>query len=187
MSEREEPPGGRIERIEIENFKSYRGRQNIGPFKEFTCVIGPNGSGKSNLMDAISFVLGVKTSQLRGSLRELLFSDSASSSPQDRPRTGHVTLVFEDQAGHQTHFSRVLAPSSSSADAAYASQYKVNNRTVSAEAYNKKLESFGILVKARNFLVFQVRCSPHRLPGPSLAVWQSDAVSSHSSHCWFWC
>ena len=49
--------------------------QVIGPFKDFTCVIGPNGAGKSNLMDAISFVLGVKTSQLRGNLKELVFSD----------------------------------------------------------------------------------------------------------------
>lgn len=40
--------------------------QHIGPFKDFTAVIGPNGSGKSNLMDAISFVLGVRTTQLRG-------------------------------------------------------------------------------------------------------------------------
>lgn len=37
----------------------------IGPFKDFTAVIGPNGSGKSNLMDAISFVLGVQSRQLR--------------------------------------------------------------------------------------------------------------------------
>lgn len=63
MEDRNE--GGKIERIELENFKSYRGHQSIGPFKEFTCVIGPNGSGKSNLMDAVSFVLGVKTAQLR--------------------------------------------------------------------------------------------------------------------------
>ena len=45
-------------RIELENFKSYKGKQVIGPFKKFTSIVGPNGSGKSNLMDAISFVLG---------------------------------------------------------------------------------------------------------------------------------
>ncbi|GFH32601.1 structural maintenance of chromosomes protein 1, partial [Haematococcus lacustris] len=62
---------GCIDRLEVNNFKSYRGVQNIGPFKSFTAVVGPNGSGKSNLMDAISFVLGVRTAQLRGSLKEL--------------------------------------------------------------------------------------------------------------------
>lgn len=91
----------------------------------------------------------------RGSLRELLYSDSAS--PGDRPKNGFVTLVFEANAGEQTKFSRVITPSSSSADALYTSQYRVNGRTVTAEAYTRKLESFGILVKARNFLVFQVR------------------------------
>ena len=37
-----------------------------GPFADFTAVIGPNGAGKSNVMDAISFVLGVRTNQLLG-------------------------------------------------------------------------------------------------------------------------
>lgn len=55
--------------IEVSNFKSYKGLHNIGPFQHFTAVIGPNGSGKSNLMDAISFVCGIKTSHLRASLK----------------------------------------------------------------------------------------------------------------------
>jgi predicted ATPase len=37
---------GRIDRIEVENFKSYAGHQVIGPFRGFTAVIGPNGSGR---------------------------------------------------------------------------------------------------------------------------------------------
>ncbi|KAK8771517.1 hypothetical protein V5799_025238 [Amblyomma americanum] len=56
---------GYLKYIEVENFKSYRGRQLIGPLKPFTAVIGPNGSGKSNFMDAISFVLGEKKNCLR--------------------------------------------------------------------------------------------------------------------------
>ena len=48
------------------DFKSYRGRHTL-LFADsyFTSIIGPNGSGKSNSMDAISFVLGVRSSQLR--------------------------------------------------------------------------------------------------------------------------
>ncbi len=84
---------GRIDRLEVENFKSYKGHHHIGPFKAFTAVIGPNGSGKSNLMDAISFVLGVKTAQLRGSLKELLYS-SGEGSAADQPRRGYVKLVY---------------------------------------------------------------------------------------------
>ena len=36
---------GQLKLIEIENFKSYKGRQIIGPFHKFTAIIGPNGSG----------------------------------------------------------------------------------------------------------------------------------------------
>lgn len=42
---------GKLVRIEIENFKSYKGQQSIGPFHQFTSVIGPNGSGKKDTFD----------------------------------------------------------------------------------------------------------------------------------------
>ena len=41
-------------------------------------------------MDAISFVLGVRTAHLRGSLRELLYSNSEGGSADDRPRRGQA-------------------------------------------------------------------------------------------------
>ena len=162
MSDQEDSSevSGRVVRLEVENFKSYRGFQNIGPFKNFTAVVGPNGSGKSNLMDAISFVLGVKTAQLRGSLKELLYSNSAGNSAEDRPRKGLVKLVYESADGAETHFSRIIAPSSSSADATFQSQYKLNSKSVSWDGYNNQLKKYNILVKARNFLVFQV-CNWH--------------------------
>lgn len=38
-------PMGRLDRLEVENFKSYSGRHTIGPFRNFTAIIGPNGAG----------------------------------------------------------------------------------------------------------------------------------------------
>jgi structural maintenance of chromosome 1 len=146
---------GRIDRLEVENFKSYKGHQQIGPFKDFTAIVGPNGSGKSNLMDAISFVLGVRTQQLRGSLKELLYSNS-DTAEQAKPRRGYVKLVYETEEGEEVHFSRVIQPSSAEATATYSSVYKVNDKVVTWDAYSKRLAGFGILVKVRNFLVFQV-------------------------------
>jgi structural maintenance of chromosome 1 len=73
---------GRVVRLEVENFKSYMGKETIGPFLDFTTIIGPNGSGKSNLMDAISFVLGVKTGALRGNnLKDMLYVNTDSDNP----------------------------------------------------------------------------------------------------------
>ncbi|XP_070611370.1 structural maintenance of chromosomes protein 1B isoform X3 [Erythrolamprus reginae] len=39
---------GYLKLLLIENFKSWRGQQCIGPFKKFTCIIGPNGSGNGS-------------------------------------------------------------------------------------------------------------------------------------------
>jgi len=36
---------GRLKYIELDNFKSYKGKQTIGPFKQFSAIIGPNGTG----------------------------------------------------------------------------------------------------------------------------------------------
>jgi len=62
-----------IHKLIIDNYKSYRDEHHIGPFTNFSCVIGPNGSGKSNVMDAISFVLGISSKNLRShNLKELI-------------------------------------------------------------------------------------------------------------------
>ena len=149
-----QPTGGRVTRLEIENFKSYRGLEKIGPFKEFTTIIGPNGSGKSNLMDAISFVLGVRTGVLRGnSLKELIYVNTESEMEEDRPTKAQVSLVFETKEGKEVTFGRTILPARGGET--WISQYTLNGKAVTAESYNSKLESFGILVKARNFLVFQ--------------------------------
>ena len=73
---------GRLHRLELENFKSYLGIQIIGPFENFSAIVGPNGAGKSNMMDAISFVLGVQSKHLRSThLKELIFRQDAESAP----------------------------------------------------------------------------------------------------------
>ena len=177
-------PIGHLSRIELENFKSYKGKQIIGPFKKFTSIIGPNGSGKSNLMDAISFVLGVQSAQLRGStLRDLVYAYDVQDSKEKR--NASVSLVYvlntndedeeeeeedeseerdgdkenskkkkrqkrgeEEGEKNEVRFSRTISNSG-------ASDYKIDNKTVTFEEYAEKLKQFGILVKARNFLVFQ--------------------------------
>ncbi|CAN6476895.1 unnamed protein product [Victoria cruziana] len=141
-------PGGKIHRLELENFKSYKGHQTIGPFYDFTAIIGPNGAGKSNLMDAISFVLGVRSSNLRGAqLKDLIYANDDSE--KDRPgRRAYVQLVYVTGAGEHVEFTRTISGAS-------GSSYRINGEQVTWGEYNDKLKSIGILVKARNFLVFQ--------------------------------
>lgn len=137
--------------MELHNFKSYGGDVIVGPFKGFTAIIGTNGSGKSNLMDAISFVLGVRTAQLRGNqLRDLVYRNLED--PDDKPngRRAQVTLVYRqtDDPVVEINFTRSVTLSG-------ASEYRVGGRVVSLETYNNRLAEIGVLVKARNFLVFQ--------------------------------
>ncbi|KOB59169.1 hypothetical protein PFHG_00928 [Plasmodium falciparum HB3] len=55
-----------IEKLVLENFKSYSGVKVIGPFyKKFSCIVGPNGSGKSNIIDAMLFVFGRRAKKIR--------------------------------------------------------------------------------------------------------------------------
>ena len=67
-----------ITKMVLENFKSYAGEQDIGPFhKRFSSVVGPNGSGKSNVIDALLFVFGKKAKQLRlNKVSELIHKSS---------------------------------------------------------------------------------------------------------------
>ncbi|KZT66248.1 cohesin complex subunit psm1 [Daedalea quercina L-15889] len=151
-------------RIEVSDFKSYRGHQTIGPFTNFTSVIGPNGAGKSNLMDAISFVLGVKSAQLRSSqLKDLVYrgrrlarSEEGEGEDQEEDdgegegtaKKAWVLAVFQDASKKEWLFQRTITTTG-------ASEYKLNGQVVTYSAYNAALVSHNILVKAKNFLVFQ--------------------------------
>ncbi|XP_074316645.1 structural maintenance of chromosomes protein 1 [Silene latifolia] len=141
---------GKIHRLELENFKSYKGHQIIGPFYDFTAIIGPNGAGKSNLMDAISFVLGVRSGQLRGAqLKDLIYSFDDRDREQ-RGRKAFVRLVYQlnDDVGTEIQFTRSITGGG-------GSEYRIDGRVVTWDQYNDRLRDLGILVKARNFLVFQ--------------------------------
>uniref|UniRef100_A0A8C2X2W3 Structural maintenance of chromosomes protein n=1 Tax=Cyclopterus lumpus TaxID=8103 RepID=A0A8C2X2W3_CYCLU len=136
---------GYLKLIEIENFKSYKGRQIIGPFHKFTAIIGPNGSGKSNLMDAISFVLAEKTSNLRvKTLKDLIHGAPVGKPAANR---AFVSMVYQEDNGEDRSFTRAIIGSSS--------EYRINSKVVGLPEYSEELEKLGILIKARNFLVFQ--------------------------------
>jgi structural maintenance of chromosome 1 len=178
---------GKLLQLELFNFKSYKGH-HVMQFGDsyFTSIIGPNGSGKSNSMDAISFVLGIKSSHLRSThLRDLVYrgrvlkhskidangdvveeegddqaggaaevddedddEETQTSTQRNDPTTAWVMAVYEDDAGEEQRWKRSITSGGQS-------EYRINNRLVQAKAYNDALEAENILIKARNFLVFQ--------------------------------
>ncbi|XP_017876660.1 structural maintenance of chromosomes protein 1A [Ceratina calcarata] len=134
-----------LKHIEVENFKSYKGKLIIGPLKSFTAVVGPNGSGKSNFMDAISFVMGEKTSSLRVKRFSELIHGASIGMPV--ARSASVTAVFALEDGTEKSFMRSVQGSSS--------EHRINSNIVTSQVYLNELEQLGINVKAKNFLVFQ--------------------------------
>lgn len=139
-----------VTHLELENFKSYGGVQKIGPFKNFSCIIGPNGSGKSNCMDALSFVLGVQSRDLRSSqMKDLIFRPPNLKASSRSKLTASAALFFEDEStGETTKFQRVI-------NSRGTGDYRINDKSVTYKEYEDHLGEIGVLVKARNFLVFQ--------------------------------
>ncbi|KAL8742548.1 MAG: hypothetical protein Q9190_004985 [Brigantiaea leucoxantha] len=134
-------------------------------------------------MDAISFVLGIKSSHLRSThLRDLVYrgrvlrtatingdgsatmhaangelngdagsdGETTQRSTQERndPKSAWVTAVYEDDTGDEQYWKRTITNQG-------VSEYRINDRVVTAQQYNEALEAENILIKARNFLVFQ--------------------------------
>lgn len=121
-------------------------------------------------MDAISFVLGIKSSHLRSAhLKDLVYrgrvlktskiNDDGSAATNGNqanddkasrgdPKTAWVMAVYEDDSGEEQKWKRSITNQG-------ASEYRINDRSVTAQQYNEALEAENILIKARNFLVFQ--------------------------------
>jgi structural maintenance of chromosome 1 len=134
---------GRLVQLELEDFKSYRGLHVVGPLPAFGCVVGPNGAGKSNLMDAVCFALAARAPALRAAVLQDLVCRAGGA------RKASVRLVYEERAGSARRvFGRSVALSG-------ACTYTVDGKDVSFAQYEAQLKDIGVMLKTRNFLVFQ--------------------------------
>uniref|UniRef100_A0A4W5RWE3 Structural maintenance of chromosomes 1B n=1 Tax=Hucho hucho TaxID=62062 RepID=A0A4W5RWE3_9TELE len=136
---------GFLKQLDVDNFKSWRGKQVIGPFKRFNCIIGTNGSGKSNVMDALSFVMGERAATLRVKHTRDLIHGAHIGRPVST--TASVTMRYCDDNGEELNFCRSISGDSS--------EYRINGRQITLAKYTEELEKIGIVTKARNCLVFQ--------------------------------
>ncbi|XP_051545769.1 structural maintenance of chromosomes protein 1B [Myxocyprinus asiaticus] len=136
---------GFLKQLDVENFKSWRGKQTIGPFKRFNCIIGTNGSGKSNVMDALGFVMGERAANLRVKHTKDLIHGAHIGIPVST--SASVTMIYCGDNNEEMIFSRTISGESS--------EYRVNGKKLTLAKYTGELEKIGIVVKAKNCLVYQ--------------------------------
>src|SRR5512136_3899 len=70
----------RLQRLEINGFKSFSDRSELAFDQGVTAIVGPNGCGKSNVADAITWVMGEQSAKsLRGERMEDVISNGSDA------------------------------------------------------------------------------------------------------------
>ena len=85
----------RLAKLSLNGFKSFADPTDFSFDEPMIGIVGPNGCGKSNIVDAIKWVLGERSSKsLRGKeMIDVIFAGSASRKPSGM---ASVTLTFEN-------------------------------------------------------------------------------------------
>ncbi|KAJ7045435.1 hypothetical protein C8F04DRAFT_1173499 [Mycena alexandri] len=159
----EEPTGPKsrlvIHKMALVNFKSYAGRQEIGPFhKSFSSIVGPNGSGKSNTIDALLFVFGYRASKMRqGKLSELIHNSARYPDLDECSVEVHFREIvdlpgpdaFEVVPDSQLVVTRTAFKNNSS-------RYTINRRASNFTEVQTLLKGRGIDLDHKRFLILQI-------------------------------
>lgn len=85
----------RLLKLTLTGFKSFAARTEFTFDEAVTAIVGPNGCGKSNVVDAIKWVLGERSSKsLRGTeMIDVIFAGSAARKPLGM---ASVALTFDN-------------------------------------------------------------------------------------------
>ncbi|KAJ4508549.1 Structural maintenance of chromosomes protein 4 [Exophiala dermatitidis] len=157
----EEPTGPKsrmvIRQLVMNNFKSYAGRQVVGPFHaSFSAVVGPNGSGKSNVIDSLLFVFGFRASKMRQGKISALIHNSAQHPDLDYCE---VEVYFQEIVDLPGGKHEVVPGSdlvvSRKAFKNNSSNYYLNGRTTNFTTVTTLLKEKGIDLDHKRFLILQ--------------------------------
>jgi structural maintenance of chromosome 4 len=139
------------------NFKSYAGRQEVGPFHaSFSSVVGPNGSGKSNVIDSLLFVFGFRASKMRQGKLSALIHNSAGFQDLD---FCEVEVHFQEVKDLPHGGSEVIPDSnlviSRRAFKNNSSKYYINNKESTFTIVTTLLKDRGVDLDHKRFLILQ--------------------------------
>lgn len=141
----------------LTNFKSYAGRQEVGPFHaSFSSVVGPNGSGKSNVIDSLLFVFGFRASKMRqGKISALIHNSAAYPNLDHCEVEVHFQQVMDLPAGGSQVIPDSQLVISRRAFKNNASKYYINGRESNFTAVTTLLRDRGVDLDHKRFLILQ--------------------------------
>ncbi|GLA38756.1 hypothetical protein AnigIFM63309_006067 [Aspergillus niger] len=156
------------------NFKSYAGKQIVGPFHaSFSSVVGPNGSGKSNVIDALLFVFGFRASKMRQGKVSALIHNSANfpNLPYCEVEVHFQEVLDLPTGGHEVVPDSQLIISRK-AFKNNSSKYYMNGKETNFTAVTTLLRDRGIDLDHKRFLILQGEVE-------SIAQMKAKAANEH--------
>ncbi|KAI1139430.1 nuclear condensin complex subunit Smc4 [Hypoxylon sp. FL0543] len=141
----------------LNNFKSYAGRQEVGPFHaSFSSVVGPNGSGKSNVIDSLLFVFGFRASKMRQGKISALIHNSAAYPDLDHCEVAvHFQEVMDLPGGGTEVIPNSQIIISRKAFKNNSSKYYIDGRESNFTTVTTLLRDRGIDLDHKRFLILQ--------------------------------
>ncbi|KAF7196079.1 Structural maintenance of chromosomes protein 4 [Pseudocercospora fuligena] len=143
--------------LTLTNFKSYAGKQVVGPFhSSFSSVVGPNGSGKSNVIDSLLFVFGFRASKMRQGKISALIHNSAQYPDLDYCEVEvHFQMVMDQPGGRSTPIPDSQMIVSRRAFKNNSSKYYIDGKTSDFTTVTTLLKGRGIDLDHKRFLILQ--------------------------------
>lgn len=162
-----------ISKLVLINFKSYAGRQEIGPFnsvslfvfvisiyhhtnQSFSAIVGPNGSGKSNVIDSLLFVFGFRASKMRHSKISALIHNSNNAMKANSCTVEvHFRDVIDTADGESEPVPGSELVIARTCTASNNSKYTINGQLSSHTEVTQLLRLRGIDIDHKRFLILQ--------------------------------
>ena len=87
----------RLRKIKMAGFKSFVDPTTLVFPSDMVGIVGPNGCGKSNIVDAIRWVMGASSKNIRGdTLEDVIFKGSSGRKPVGQ---ASIELIFDNSQG----------------------------------------------------------------------------------------
>ncbi len=141
----------RIDKLVLQGFKSFPMKVQIPFDANFTCIAGANGSGKSNILDSLTFVMGVSSARaIRAhKLENLLFNGGVDR----KPAQFAYVAMYIDNSDKKIPIEADKIKISRKISRKGVSIYKVNGKTETKTKIVELLSYVGLSPEGHNIIM----------------------------------